>query len=125
MTRPIVAATKTGNGASRRDLPVSRRMYFRMSLNDQTSGPPSSKVRPPASMRVTPRAMASATSPTQTGWNFVLPPPIRGRAGAVPAICANRFRKPSPVPKTMDGRKITVSGLTARAAASASPLERP
>ena len=44
------------------------------------------------------------------GWNRVSPPPISGRTGLKVAIEAKRFRKPSPAPKTSDGRRITASG---------------
>ena len=40
------------------------------------------------------------------------------------ARAANRFRKSSPAPKTMDGRITTVSGLTSRTAISAAALDR-
>ena len=46
-------------------------------------------------------------------------------AGAIVAMDANLLRKPSPAPNTIEGLRITASGLTARTAASDSPLERP
>ena len=41
------------------------------------------------------------------------------------AMSANLLKKPSSGPKTIDGRKMTASGLTDRMAVSARPLVRP
>ena len=47
-----------------------------------TSGPQQSTVRLLPASLVAHLARASATSPTCTGWNFVYPPPTRGKKGS-------------------------------------------
>jgi hypothetical protein len=61
----------------------------------------------------TARAMASATSPTNTGWNRVSPPPISGSAGSTRAIAANLLKNASSGPNMIEGRTITASGVAA------------
>jgi hypothetical protein len=70
------------------------------------------------------RAMASATSPTNTGANLVMPPPISGNAGAKRLRPAKRLKKLSSGPNTIDGRMMMAPGNAARARFSPSAFER-
>ena len=54
--------------------------------------------------------IAFATSPANTGWIFVLPPPIRGSTGEMRASAAKRLKKSSSGPNTIEGLRITASG---------------
>ena len=67
--------------------------------------------------------MASATSPTKTGWKRV-PAPASGRTGRARARLAKRLKKLSPGPKTTEGRKITASGRASSTTASPAAFER-
>ena len=69
-------------------------------------------------------AIAAATSPTNTGWNRVRPPPINGRTGETRAIAPKRLKKSSSEPNTIEGRKIVAPGTAASTASSPFALLR-
>jgi len=69
-------------------------------------------------------AIAAATSPTNTGWKRVMPPPISGSAGDMRASAAKRLKKSSSGPNSTDGRMMTAFGSAASTRRSASALER-
>ena len=121
----MVSAAKKGRGASRRLRPVSRRMYSRIVLERPDLGP--------AQFEGAARRVGAGDRRGRWPRPRRRPRPAgtssrRRRSGAGPghmvAMEAKRFRKPSPFPNTIEGRRMTASGLTARTAASASPLER-
>jgi hypothetical protein len=72
----------------------------------------------------TARRVACATSPTNTGWNLVAPPPISGSAGAIRASAPKRLKKSSSGPNTIEGRRIVASGTAENTAASPAALLR-
>ena len=70
-------------------------------------------------------ATAAATSPTNTGWNRVAPPPISGRAGEIVAMAAKRLKKSSSGPEHHRGPDDDRRGDGAsRTAASPAALVR-
>ena len=69
-------------------------------------------------------AIAFATSPANTGWNRVWPPPTSGRTGDMRASAANLLKKSSSGPNTIDGRKIVADGTVASASRSPAALVR-
>ena len=79
------------------------------SFHVTTSGPPSSKVLPPASGLSIEAAKYAATSSTQMGWIRCLPEPTMGVTGERRASCLNCCSAPPLSPKTKLGRKITCS----------------
>jgi hypothetical protein len=69
-------------------------------------------------------AIASATSPANTGCIRVPPPPISGNAGASTAIEPNRLKNESSGPNMIEGRMTMASGTADRTSISASALLR-
>ena len=69
-------------------------------------------------------AKAVATSPANTGWNRVMPPPISGSAGMKRASAANLLKKSSSGPNTIDGRNTVAPGTAASTAFSPAAFER-
>ena len=69
-------------------------------------------------------AIAAATSPTNTGWNRVSPPPTSGSAGDSRAMAANLLKKSSSGPNTTEGRRIVADGTAASTSFSPVAFER-
>ncbi len=68
-------------------------MISSSSRNVRVSCPPNSNTLPPGTRPSTASAIAVATSPANTGWNFVTPPPSSGSAGDTRAMAAKRLKK--------------------------------
>ena len=78
-----------------------------ISLKLKVSGPPTSKIWPLLNCFLIQLTMISAKSDTRIGWNFVFPPPIKGRNGENFAYFAKKFKKLSSYPKTTEGLIIS------------------
>ena len=86
-------------------------------------GPTHSIVRPMVDASSRQRAIAHATSSTQTGWKRAAAP-ASGTTGKSDCSEANRFRKRSRSPKITDGRSTVRSSPAPRSTASPRAFER-
>ena len=79
---------------------------------------------PPVCGRSMAATIAAATSPANTGWKRVCPPPISGSAGAMRASAANLLKKLSSGPNRIEGRRMVADGMAASTSFSPMALER-